>query len=138
MNTPSTASDSIEQLLIFRGAKPEYPDHLQDTSPYEAQSMSLEASPEPQGMPVFLSTPSSALFPICLDRGLQISDVVEYAPRPELLQRAYSSNRGNTPPFEPADPVKLGFPVYTKPITNPKFTLGAFPRVIILLSFLLI
>jgi len=48
---------------------------------------------------------------------------------PGNTPRPNDTSRAPTPPFILADPVTLGFPVFTKPITTHKMTLGPFPKV---------
>ncbi|KIR31253.1 hypothetical protein I352_06347 [Cryptococcus deuterogattii MMRL2647] len=40
-----------------------------------------------------------------------------------------SASRAPSPPFIPADPTTLGFPVFSNPIVPPKIHLGTFPKV---------
>jgi hypothetical protein len=81
-----------------------------EASPSVAGMMSLNGSPEPSGQ-----------FTLSL-RGIQ-------ADKLESTSRIESRPRADSPLFEKADPVKLGFPVFSKPIVTPQFALGSMPKV---------
>ncbi|KAL7419675.1 hypothetical protein Q5752_005589 [Cryptotrichosporon argae] len=74
-----------------------------------SHSASNEATPEPLPLPHYTNA--------------------EQLARADLLAAQSPPPREPTPPFVLADPVKLGFPVFTKPIVAPKITLGPFPKV---------
>ncbi|WWD16660.1 hypothetical protein CI109_101090 [Kwoniella shandongensis] len=86
------------------------------TPPTHAASMSREGSPEPFDLMQRQQSEQSPSLPL--------PPTIAPAPAPvPVFVRAPS------PPFIPADPAQLGFPVFSKPIVPPKIQLGAFPRV---------